>query len=182
MAMAKNDQEEIFEKLMTANLARVVDFVKFAEAKNAALLTFCSAWILASMNLLSSDKPAPLFVVSGLKLALPFFAIAACMAIGSFIPRLSTRGVLKSKLPGHNMLYFGDIAQTSIDSFQREAKERYMPQGASSITEKYIDDLSMQIVVNSRIAARKMQLFNYGAYTLLLALFWVGAPAIGQIL
>jgi hypothetical protein len=50
--MAKNDQEEAFERLLTTSLARVIDFVKFAEAKNAALLTFNSAWIVAGVTLL----------------------------------------------------------------------------------------------------------------------------------
>lgn len=42
--MVKNDQQEAFEKILTSNLMRAIDFVKFAEAKNAALLTFNSAW------------------------------------------------------------------------------------------------------------------------------------------
>jgi hypothetical protein len=35
---------EAFGDMLSAALARVVDFLKFAEAKNAALLTFASAW------------------------------------------------------------------------------------------------------------------------------------------
>ncbi|NUY06150.1 Pycsar system effector family protein [Paraburkholderia youngii] len=180
--MAKNDQEESFEKLMSANLARVVDFIKFAETKNAALLTFCSAWILASMNLLSSGKPLPEFVVSGLKLALPFFAIAACISITSFIPKLSIREVLRAKELGNNMLYFGDVARTSIDDFRGRTEARYVPKADRSVTDEYMDDLSVQIVVNSRIAARKMRLFSYSAYAVLFALFMMAAPVIGQFL
>lgn len=71
--MAKNDQEEQFEKIMTANLARIVDFLKFAETKNAALLTFCSAWILAILGALASQKSLPEFLTAGLRLSLPFF-------------------------------------------------------------------------------------------------------------
>ena len=53
--MAKNDQQEAFEKLLSSVLGRVVDFLRFAEAKNAALLTFSSAWILASTTLLTGS-------------------------------------------------------------------------------------------------------------------------------
>ncbi|MFP3637852.1 Pycsar system effector family protein [Paraburkholderia sp. SIMBA_054] len=180
--MAKNDQEESFERLMSANLARVVDFIKFAETKNAALLTFCSAWILASMNLLSSGKPLPQFVVSGLRLALPFFAIAACISIASFIPKLSIREVLRAKQVEKNMLYFGDVARTSIEDFRGRTQARYAPKADRSVTDEYMDDLSVQIVVNSRIAARKMRLFSYGAYAVLFALFMMAAPIIGQFL
>jgi hypothetical protein len=35
--MAKDDQQEAYEKLLSATLPRAVDFVKFAETKNAAL-------------------------------------------------------------------------------------------------------------------------------------------------
>jgi len=41
----------IYEKLLTANLQRAVDFVKFAETKNAALLALSSAWVVAALNL-----------------------------------------------------------------------------------------------------------------------------------
>ncbi|CAN7774351.1 hypothetical protein [Caballeronia sp. LjRoot31] len=89
--MANNDQEEMYEKLMAANLARTVHFIKFAETKNAALLTFCSAWMLGVPSLLSSGKAIPLFVDSGFRLSFIFFALGAYVAITSFLARLSLR-------------------------------------------------------------------------------------------
>lgn len=52
------------------------DLVRFAETKNAALLTFASAWILAMLNLLSSDRTLAGFA-SAFLAALPLFALAA---------------------------------------------------------------------------------------------------------
>ncbi|WP_439360539.1 hypothetical protein [Bradyrhizobium sp. DASA03007] len=43
----KDDQEDAFEKTLSTQLNRNIDFLKFAETKNAALLTFSSAWIMA---------------------------------------------------------------------------------------------------------------------------------------
>ncbi|WP_128932116.1 hypothetical protein [Bradyrhizobium zhanjiangense] len=55
----KDDQEDAFGRLST-QLSRNIDFVKFAETKNAALLTFSSAWIIGSINLLTGQSTLPL--------------------------------------------------------------------------------------------------------------------------
>jgi hypothetical protein len=54
----KDDQEEAFEKILSTQLGGTIDFVKFAETKNAALLTFSSAWIIGTINLLTGPNPA----------------------------------------------------------------------------------------------------------------------------
>ena len=53
----------------------------FAETKNAALLTFASAWILAMLNLLSSDRTLPPGFASAFLAALPLFALAAFVCV-----------------------------------------------------------------------------------------------------
>jgi hypothetical protein len=180
--MAKNDQEEQFEKLMSANLARVVDFIKFAETKNAALLTFCSAWLLGIVNLLSSGKKVPMFVDSGLRLSFLFFAAGALFSIVSFFPKLSIKALLQSPPATFNMLFFGDIGRMPFDVFVKELRTRYFPEIERSVTDGYIADLSTQIFVNSRIATRKMRLFAWGTRSVFVALFMLAAPALGQIL
>jgi hypothetical protein len=40
-----SDPQDAYVQMLTANLQRVLDFLKFAEAKNAALLALVSAWI-----------------------------------------------------------------------------------------------------------------------------------------
>jgi hypothetical protein len=178
--MAKNDQEEMFEKLMAANLARAVDYIKFAETKNAALLTFCSAWLLGIASLLSSGKTIPRFVDSGFRLGFIFFALGAVVAISSFLPRLVIRP--KNNSAAMNLLYFGDIASMLSDEFSVEIRRRYFPEKEHAITEGYVSDLAEQIYVNSQIATRKMRLFKWGARSVMLALFMLVSPAIGQIL
>ncbi|MEX3950649.1 Pycsar system effector family protein [Paraburkholderia sp. EG287A] len=180
--MAKNDQEEQFEKLMSSNLGRVLDFIKFAETKNAALLTFCSAWLLGIASLLSSGKKVPEFVNSGLRLSFIFFAIGALFAIASFVPKLSIKAILKSPPATSNMLFFGDIAKMTFEAFSKNSAARYFPEIDHSTTDGYITDLSAQIFINSRIASRKMRLFNWGARCIFVALVMLVAPAAGQIL
>ena len=79
--MAQAEQDEAYEKALSASLARVMDMLKFAEAKNAALLAFSSAWIAGLVTLLSPDKtPPPGFRTMG-AIALGLFIAAAVIAL-----------------------------------------------------------------------------------------------------
>lgn len=85
--MAKDDQQEGFERALTSTLARVIDFLKFAEAKNAALLAFSSAWIIGSINALTKVPALPPSWQTAFTVALPLFAVSALVAMASFLPR-----------------------------------------------------------------------------------------------
>ena len=54
-----NDPQDTYVQVLTANLQRTLDFLKFAEAKNAALLGLASAWIAATLSLICSGRPIP---------------------------------------------------------------------------------------------------------------------------
>ncbi|MDW9928083.1 hypothetical protein [Sinorhizobium meliloti] len=54
--MAKNEHQESYEKLLSANRARMIDSVKFAGTKNAALLTSCSVRIGVIIDLLTAAR------------------------------------------------------------------------------------------------------------------------------
>src|SRR5262249_39681154 len=85
----KEERREAFGGVLSATLARVVDFLKFAETKNAALLTFASAWTFASINMLTGDR-APAGIIGGaFWVALILFSAAAVVAIVSFLPKLN---------------------------------------------------------------------------------------------
>jgi len=79
--MAKNDQQEAYEKLLSANHGRMVDFSKFAEARNAALLTFCSVWMGAIITLLRSSDKLPLGYGYAFRIALLLLFIAAVISL-----------------------------------------------------------------------------------------------------
>lgn len=179
--MAKDDQQEAFEKLMSANLARVVDFIKFAETKNAALLTFSSAWILATLNILSSNKPLPTGYPLALAVAIPLFLTAALISITSFAPRIKLSLFDKSQGRAKNLLFFGDIADLGIAAFKEQANTRYFPGADQSTTDDYLHDLMAQVAVNSDIANRKFRLFNWGSRVVLLALLVLLAPTVLRV-
>jgi hypothetical protein len=53
------NSSDAYVQILTANLQRVLDFLRFAEAKNAALLALASAWIAATLNLECSGRIIP---------------------------------------------------------------------------------------------------------------------------
>ncbi len=177
--MAKDDQQEAYEKLLLASLSRVIDFVRFAETKNAALLTFSSAWILASVNLLfgtsrlTSDE-----WVNAFSIALPCFIVAGVFAIASFLPRLSLAGFHRDPDRSRSLLYFGDAAEYDAERYKKALNERYFPEKGFSATQNYLDDLSIQINVNSLIAVRKFNFFKFGAIICLVALVVLLIPSL----
>ena len=172
------DQEEQLEKLTAATLLRVVDFLKFSETKNGALVTFASAWVLGLIALLSSEKPLPFGFRNALVLSIPFFLAAALFGLWSFFPkiRLSAFTRLHSVRHEPNLLFFGDVSSMKIDEYANSVRKRYLPPEGHASSEDYMADLCVQISVNSSIAIRKFRLFNRGLYCVLGALAILAIP------
>lgn len=160
------DSDNALEKNLSANLGRVIDWLKFAETKNAALLAFCSAWIIAIANFVFNAKGAPVVATVAAASALPLFVLGALLALVSFIPRTGlasffSRG--KNATRTRNLLFFGDLRKVPLEAAGAELSERYGPAAGRSITDNFVEDIAVQIVVNSRIAYRKFQLFDWAA-------------------
>ncbi|CUW40072.1 protein of unknown function [Magnetospirillum sp. XM-1] len=160
----KDDQQEAYEKLLSASLARTVDWLKFAEAKNAALLTFCSAWVLGSIGVLARFKDLPPQLAAALKLDAILFGIAAIIAVLAILPKLKLSDFVGTTAPsGKNLLYFGDVASLDSEVFKERVRKAYMPAADTSTTDAYLDDMAAQVAINSQIATRKFKLFERGA-------------------
>ncbi len=167
--MAKDDQQEAFERVLSNTLARVLDNLKFAETKNAALLTFASAWIVASNNLIFGSSKAPSEVRIGTALSIAPLILAAIIAVKSFLPRLNLNVLHKDPTGDKSLLYFGDIASFSPAAYKQRVLDRYMPPADKSATQAYLDDLAIQVAVISSITYRKFKLFRWGAFYILAA-------------
>jgi hypothetical protein len=171
----RNDQEEAFEKILSTQLSRTIDFVKFAETKHAALLTFSSAWIIGVINLLTGSAALPLGYNVAFCIALPLFAIGGLICISSFVPQVLAR-FHASDDDAKSLLYWGHIAEIPVARYHERVTERYKPQENQSVTERYLDDLCVQISVNAKVAARKFTLFNTAAGFVLGAIFILSLP------
>ena len=180
--MGTTNRDEAYDKLLTALLGRVLDMLRFAEAKNAALLAFASAWIVGIVNLLSSGKPLPPGYQGVCFVALPMFVVAATIAIASLLPKLQTStftGDPKGQV--QNLLFFGDIAELTVEGFRNDVRAPYH-QTTDEPTDAYLSDLEAQVAINSKIARRKHRMFNVGATAALIAVALFSVPTVGAIL
>lgn len=178
--MPKNDQQEAYEKLLSASLTRTIDFVKFAEAKNAALLTFSSAWILASVNISCTSPSQEWRWLFGI--VVPIFVVSAIIAIISFFPELKLEKFHQDLEQRKALLFFRDVAKFSSASFRDRLNERYFPPEGQSATQNYLDDLSVQIHINSCIAVWKFRLFKIVSVIALLGIVVLLYPLLLKLL
>ena len=180
--MGTTNHDEAYDKVLTALLGRVLDMLRFAEAKNAALLAFASAWIVGIVNLLSSGKPIPPGYHYVTLTALPLFIVAATIAIASLLPKLQTStftGDPKGQF--QNLLFFGDIADMTVDGFKNDVRAAYRQTGDAP-TDAYLSDREAQISINSKITRRKHRMFNIGAIAALTAIALFSVPTVGAVL
>ena len=175
--------EEAYEKILVADLQRAIDFLKFAEAKNAALLALSSAWVLASINLECGGRT----LLGLFRLAMPVtLVLVLCSAIltaASFFPKLKLPWFLGGKKAGphpKNLLFFGDIASMTTKVFEQEIRIRYYPD-KDEHREEYLHDLTVQINVNSSIALRKMNVFKWSISLVIVAGFCLLAAALVMV-
>ena len=161
--------EDAYVQMLTANLQRTLDFLKFAEAKNAALLALVSAWIGETLNL-ECGKSLPNGFTISIPIALLCALCAGVLAIVSLLPRLHLPSFLGGKRAGPhppNLLYFGDISALPIKTLEQDMPARYLSTGPG-YRDEFIHDLTVQLSVNSEITMRKMLLFNWGMRFILL--------------
>lgn len=157
---------EALEKMLVSSLQRTIDFLKYAEAKNGALLTFSSAWVLAILNIIFKD-PIATSVTLYEYAVLPFFMVSGLAALLSFAPRVHLSTFLGGRRAGphrRNLLYFGDIKSMSVLEFKAAIYERYCPKDDRTVTDAYLHDLIVQVAINSEITSSKLFLFRVGLY------------------
>lgn len=179
-----DDDVNVLEPMMLASLARAIDFVKFGEAKNAALLTFTSAWILGSANVAVGDVTDVHPIVRPvLMIGVLLLVTGAFCALASFLPRTDLQK-LKGKWhanPRTNHLFFGHLAVLKSDDLHTRFAELYLSAGRTGLNAQYLDDLGCQIVVNSKIAATKFLLFTLGVRATIAALLVYALAAVGVV-
>lgn len=183
--MAKNDQEEAYEKVLVASLTRVTDWLKFGETKNGALLAFVSAWTVAIANLMAKDGgPPPAFAIV-LPISAFLFIIAGLILLIAFVPKIAlsdffrTSGATRRPV---NYIYYGDIAEQSIVEISEKLKAKYLPTDGMSATDGYLNDLAIQIHVISTIARFKFRMFKAAGWITVAGLGVTAWPVVSTLL
>lgn len=109
-----NDPQDTYVQVLTANLQRTLDFLKFAEAKNAALLALASAWIAATLNLICGGKPIPTGFTISIWVMLVCALCAGILAMVSILPRLHLPSFLGGNLRDHIHLTFSTLVTSAL--------------------------------------------------------------------
>lgn len=178
--MTTSEQREALEKALPSTLSRTIDFLKFAETKNAALLTFASAWLLALVNLLASDRALSHSIRISFAVSLLFFALAALVALCSFLPKVKLNAFDRDPDRERSLLYFGDVAEYEAATYVQRFRQRYAADPKQTVSDEYLDDLAIQVFANSKITLRKFTIFNWGVGLVMFAL--LGMTAGGAVL
>nr|VFK12306.1 MAG: hypothetical protein BECKLPF1236B_GA0070989_103316 [Candidatus Kentron sp. LPFa] len=139
-------------QLLENMLGRVIDMVKYAEAKHAILIGFAGASIFGFSKLfLPGINTANIFLYIYYFTFVAFSGLAILISLFSFLP------ILGNELSTDNSVYFGHAAQCDPDTYMKEFEDT-LKNGARPGVNHLIAE---EIVVNSKIAARKFKLFKY---------------------
>lgn len=142
----------------------VKDWLKFAEAKNAALTAFNAAILAKLVSILMSLRDDQEHLECYLFVSVIFMSISLIMALYSFYPRLSSL-LLPEKTgePGNgNLFFFLTIAQYKEKRYFEEMKKHINENDSEDKTSDRLKlDLINQIIVNSEIAVKKYFLFKW---------------------
>jgi hypothetical protein len=147
--------------------ANVNDWLKFGEAKNAALITFNAAMLFGSISLLDH---APSYISFTLVfIFFPLIFISALVSLLSFFPILSTEVIgflwMEKKATINNILYFGHIMHLTPSELLSETAPN-----VPTNSDKFIGHLAEQIITNAKIAYGKFIYFQIASVLSALAI------------
>jgi hypothetical protein len=176
----KRDVEDQLSQL----LSRVIDWLKFAEAKNTGSVGLSSTGLGVIVTFLVAGPSLPPVAGVGLALGAVALMLSLLLTVASFLPSTNLEkhlvGERERPTPRDNLLYYGHLARYEPRALVEAIAEMYFAQGGESYAPSKLDiDLAAQIVTNARITVRKLALFRY---SLLLFGFGVLVASVGMAL
>lgn len=154
---------ENYEKLLAANLSRVIDWLKFSETKNGVLLALASGWTVAAINVAIRKEGIPAGYGLILPVSIAIFLIAIVRLVWSFMPQISLPKFLAPSARRYrdtNLIFYGDIAELEVADATSEMEKRYLPTAKDTYRSEYLGDLAQQIRIISGIANSKFKAFR----------------------
>lgn len=153
--------------LLESTLKQVIDWLKFAEAKNGALVALGCATIFGVLRLSLSIPIESIFITSYLASLGVFVAAAIIISLTSFIPRITPPFWIKmpEKEQADNPFFFGHACKYSKIKYL-ELFNLYAESDSYKETKLEVA-LCDQIVNNSRISFIKFRIFSAAVYLFL---------------
>ena len=95
-------------------------------------------------------------------------------------PRINLEKFHQDQDHAKSLLFFKDIATFESTEFAGAIRERYIPLDKREISKNYLDDLTIQVFANSKVATRKFRMFNIAASLVMAAIVLLTAPFAGR--
>ena len=171
--MSTDPQRDV-ERQLSELLTRVIDWLKFAEAKNTGSVGLASTGLGVIVTFLVAGPPIPTLAGVGLGVGAVALMLSLMLTVASFLPSTNLEkhlvGDRERPTARDNLLYYGHLARYEPRALVEAIAEMYFAQKPEAYApSKLAIDLAAQIVTNARITVRKLALFRYS-----LLLFGVG--------
>lgn len=151
-------------------LHSVNDWLRYAEAKNGAIVVSSLALVVGGLQVLQSYSDIPPLLRAYLILVLAQLLLASCISLVSFLPRTNIGRLLPKgdKAESDNLLFFAHIAKYSPKYFLESVREL---EGLDTDSATGLEcSFSEQAVVNARIALWKFHCSTWAIRAFLSAL------------
>jgi hypothetical protein len=160
------DLKRDVEDRMSGLLDRVVDWLKFAEAKNTAAVGLASTALGVIVTFLIAGPPVPALAGGGLAVGAVALMLSLMLAVASFLPSTNFEkhvlGERERPTARDNLLFYGHLARYEPRALAVAIAEQYFDEPGETLTpSKFAIDLAGQIVTNARITVRKLALFRF---------------------
>ncbi len=155
----------------------VNDWLKFAEAKNSVIIALNGAVLFQVLDYLKHQQNPYIFYYA---ISFSIFCLLAILtAILSFAPQTKLKWLFRdeSDIKNPSLLFFGHLANHSIDNLLSELKECIATEDRSP--SRIERDYAEQIITNSKIVVKKL---NYFRIALWLTISAITTPIIGFFL
>jgi hypothetical protein len=180
MSSGSKSADEMTSKLETI-LLLVIDWLKFAEAKNAVLLGFSGAGITATVTYLSTVLNVEQPIKVGILITTFLLCVCSLICSLSFLPKTNLEFLVWQRLrPGRksrgmptdkdNLYFYGHLYKYDKDELIDILNRLYFGSGIPNLAKKEYGDLADQIIINSEIAYLKFKFFSWASYFLIAAL------------
>lgn len=159
----------------------VNEMLRFAEAKNALMLTLQGVGLITLLQVLLRETELHLTIQIYLVSCLLFLATGLIISLLSFFPIMDNKiGGLTSCEIDHekdNLMFYGDIAKCTYEDYLDTIRNCYCSGGEE--LSKCEEDLVHSILISSQIACRKYNYFKVSLWLILMALL---TPVAGVVL
>jgi hypothetical protein len=147
-------------------LDRVIDWLKFAEAKNTGVVGLSSTALGVIVTFLVAGPTLPTLAGVGLGVGAVVLMVSLMLAVASFLPSTDLERHLIGKReepgPNDNLLFYGHLTRYEPRALAGAVARLYFEDESENLVlSKLSVDLAAQIVTNSRITVRKLTLFRY---------------------